>query len=550
DYLFSHPEDAAIVVNDIETANAYEAVIAPILKEKCNGCHNPSKAKGQLVMTTPDGLMAGGKNGPVFDTDRAEESEFLRRVHLPAEEKKHMPPKGKKQLSTEEIQLLEWWINNGACFDCIVQSMEGKEAVQSILDKYTTAVADIDAIQVSPVDATTLGRLNAEGIRVYPIAEGSPLLIANLSNRQDLNQSTFRSLRKARKNIVELNLSHSNFSDELSGALRKFPNLSRLQLQKTRAGDEAISQLSGLKYLESLNIYGTQVSDASVDNFLAMPALSHLYAWQSAISEEGINRLREARPLIQAQYQMDESIFGEAKLNPPMISAVSELFVDSVVTKLVSNFRNTAIYFTLDGSEPDSCSALYTDSIVIRESALLKAFTHKTGWEDSPAAAKAFFKAGIKAKKASLAQPPAEKYKGNGAASLIDLEKGTPVFTDGNWLGYEGMHMTATLELESEEELSEVVVSALSAPASWIFFPREVRVWLSSDGKHYQLAGETRPPEEGPGSGPEMDYFRVAFEARPARYLKVEAISRLKNPDWHPNPGGKCWIFIDEVLLN
>ncbi|MCO6479634.1 MAG: chitobiase/beta-hexosaminidase C-terminal domain-containing protein [Phaeodactylibacter sp.] len=550
DYLFSHPEDAALVVNDIEAANAYETVIAPILKEKCNSCHNPSKAKGRLVMTTREGLMQGGKNGPVFDVGNPSESEFFRRVHLPESEKKHMPPKGKKQLDEEEMKLLEWWINNGACFDCIVGTMEGNEAVQPILDKYTTSGTDITAIRARPVDAAVLEKLNAEGIRAYPLAQGSPLLIVDLSGHQGLSRNTFRRLKKVRKNIVELNLSHSDFSDELAGQIGRFPNLNKLQLQKTMAGDATIRQLAELKYLGTLNIYGTRASDASIDALLSIPALQRLYTWQSAISELGINRLQEARPLLEIQHQVNEDIFGESKLNPPLITAGSELFVDSVVAYLATNFRNASIYYTLDGSEPDSCSTLYTDSVVIRESALLKAFTHKTGWEDSPPVEKAFFRAGIKAKRATLAQPPAEKYKGKGAASLIDLEKGTAVFTDGNWLGYEGMHMTATLELERKEEVSEVVVSALSAPASWIFFPRKLKVWLSEDGRDFRFAGETALPGEEPGAAPDMDYFRVAFDAQPVKYLKVEAASRLKNPDWHPNPGGKCWIFIDEVLVN
>ncbi|MCB0551653.1 MAG: hypothetical protein KDD19_29070, partial [Phaeodactylibacter sp.] len=98
--------------------------------------------------------------------------------------------------------------------------------------------------------------------------------------------------------------------------------------------------------------------------------------------------------------------------------------------------------------------------------------------------------------------------------------------------------------------LQEVVVSALSAPASWIFFPKGLKVWLSRDGSHYHLAREMKIPDTEPGAGTETKYFRLGFEPEPAKYLKLEAISPLENPEWHPNPGGKCWIFIDEVLLN
>jgi hypothetical protein len=33
------------------------------------------------------------------------------------------------------------------------------------------------------------------------------------------------------------------------------------------------------------------------------------------------------------------------------------------------------------------------------------------------------------------------------------------------------------------------------------------------------------------------------------RYLKVEAESLLQNPKWHPGAGKKCWIFVDEILV-
>ena len=550
DFLFSRPEDAAVVVADIAAANAFETIVEPILKDKCNACHNPSKAKGELIMASREGLLAGGKNGPVFNEENPLESEFLKRMHLPESEKKHMPPKGKKQLSGEEVQLLEWWVKNKACFDCTVQSMEGNEAVQPILDKYSSTRTNLAAIKAAPVKEETLKKLNAAGLRVYPVAEGSPLLIVNLSHNQNLDQATVNKLKTIRKNIVELNLAYSNFSDEWSGILGKLANLTKLQLQKTTAGDPTLSQLVKLPYLESLNIYGTRVTDASIEQLKALPALQHLYSWQSALSPEAISRLQEARPLLDIQYQLDEDLFGESKLNPPAIEASRQLFVDTVVARLVSNFRNTSIYYTLDGSDPDTCSIPYTDSIVIRQSAELKAFAHKAGWEDSPVGAQQFIKAGVKAKKATLADPPHEKYKANGAASLIDLEKGGALFTNGNWLGYEGKHLTAIVELEQEEELKEIAVSALSAPASWIFFPKAIKVWLSGDGRNYRMAKELTLPPATPSASIELQFFTLAFEPTKAKYIKVEAVSLLKNPDWHPAPGEKCWIFIDEILVN
>ena len=106
------------------------------------------------------------------------------------------------------------------------------------------------------------------------------------------------------------------------------------------------------------------------------------------------------------------------------------------------------------------------------------------------------------------------------------------------------------LELEQQRTVNQVIVSALSAPGSWIFFPRKVRVLASNDGVNYQLAGQQRMPEQTEDRGSEIDYFTVDFAPIKARYLKVEVLSLLENPVWHPNPGGKCWIFVDEIMVN
>ena len=41
-------------------------------------------------------------------------SELLKRVHLPEEDKEHMPPKGKTPLTDDETAVLAWWIEAGA----------------------------------------------------------------------------------------------------------------------------------------------------------------------------------------------------------------------------------------------------------------------------------------------------------------------------------------------------------------------------------------------------------------------------------------------------
>jgi len=44
----------------------FAAAIQPVLEAKCYNCHNESKAKGKLIMTSLEQLREGGKHGPIW----------------------------------------------------------------------------------------------------------------------------------------------------------------------------------------------------------------------------------------------------------------------------------------------------------------------------------------------------------------------------------------------------------------------------------------------------------------------------------------------------
>jgi len=97
-------------------ASDYVRVIQPLLARVCTSCHNPDKLKGELLLTTPDGIQRGGENGPVVAPGRPDDSPLLQRVLLPLEHDDHMPPDGKPQPTDAEIAALRAWIAAGATF--------------------------------------------------------------------------------------------------------------------------------------------------------------------------------------------------------------------------------------------------------------------------------------------------------------------------------------------------------------------------------------------------------------------------------------------------
>ena len=112
------PPAQAPATNDTAPATATFAALAqPVLERVCVQCHNPDKRKGDLLLTTPEGVQKGGENGPVFVVGKPDESPLLQRCLLPLDDEDHMPPESKKQPTPVELDALRQWIAGGARFD-------------------------------------------------------------------------------------------------------------------------------------------------------------------------------------------------------------------------------------------------------------------------------------------------------------------------------------------------------------------------------------------------------------------------------------------------
>ena len=551
DFLTAGTNNAdPLSIVDIEQAYAFTDIIQPILHRKCNSCHNPAKAKGDLIMITVEDIEKGGKEGKVLVAGSPAKSNLLVRAYLPIEEKKHMPPKGKKQLTEDELSLLSWWIKEGASYDKQILELSVPDSIKLILDKYKEVKTDRTAINIQAATASQINSLRESGIKVNTMGTGSPWLDVNLSHRHDITSSLLNKLKEVGDQVSELQLANTNVDDQLAGIINKLPNLRKLKLQNTPITDKSINNLKDLSFLESLNLYGTNVTDQSIEDIIGIASLKQLYLWQTDISDDGVELLRSARPLLQIQYKMNAELFGDATLKPPLIAAAADIFSDTMSISFELNFKKVVLRYTLDGSDPDCSSAVYDGPILIDRSALVKVISTKQGWQPSEVNQRQFVKASVRPKSITVSPAPNDKYKGSGAKTLIDFSKGTVQFTNGKWLGYEGEHMSATITLEEATEVSSVIVSALKADASYIHFPRNISVSASNDGSAYSAVGELDIPIAPGPDVPLLKNFLINIRPSVAKYIKVDVKSQLVNPDWHSAPGAPCWLFIDEILLD
>ncbi len=551
DYLFSNTSTEQVVIKNIAEANVHNDVIQPILNRKCVSCHNQNKIKGGLLLNNEKGITAGGDSGSIFDTVDTKYPLILHQIKLPIEDEEHMPPKGKVQLTSEEIALMEWWIENGHCFDCSTKDLKTSKKLDAILAdlEEDDSPRAILAKNVDPISKENLLQLNKAGIKVYPLAENNPLLVVNLFGKKLNLENDLEILEDYAENIVELNLANSKFNDTIAKLLSPFKNLTKLQLQNTALSDQSLGVLERLKNLESLNLYGTKISDKIFSVVVTLPQIKKLYVWQTEVTENAHTDFQTKFPNIEVQ-QIPKDAFKANYISAPTIVAETNFFKDALEVQLESIFDGVAIFYTLDKSVPDSTSLRYEKPFLIHESSTITAIALKEGWEPSKVSTESFKKSSFDYTNVALNKKPNDKYAGQKGSTLVDLKRGSTNFVDGNWLGYEGSHFTATLELSEDKEISVVSVGALSAPSSWIFYPTGFTIRTSQDGVNFRQIKKTRLPKEKPNTDVALHFFDIDIPKTKAKFVQVAIKSPLKNPDWHPNPGGKSWIFIDEIILN
>jgi uncharacterized membrane protein len=129
----------------------YRDKIIPILKTKCYNCHSASKKKGSLRLDSEDFIKKGGKNGRIVSLGNPNKSTLFTHLILPEDDDKHMPPKGKTQLTKNEISTIYSWIKKGASFVEEIETIANEKPLEGTFIQNTPnpseTISDIPVIE-------------------------------------------------------------------------------------------------------------------------------------------------------------------------------------------------------------------------------------------------------------------------------------------------------------------------------------------------------------------------------------------------------------------
>ena len=277
--------------------NLYSDIIFPILENKCLGCHNNTTAKGRFNMENQVALLEGGKSGNPFDLQDNKHSLFVHRLLLPVEDKKHMPPTGKKQLSAEELTAIVRWASAEPSFELLLKDLpEGDSLGISVANLLkSTEVEKLTGLKA--VKPKTVDELNSDYISVQPLYKNSDELAVSFLSAANFSSADLSRLDKIKNNITELNLQRMQLTTEDMKTIARFKNLHKLNLSFTNIQGSSLAGLNSLTRLRHLALSGNRISFDDLRALSGLSALETIYLWETDISEEEMKSVVQLFPM-------------------------------------------------------------------------------------------------------------------------------------------------------------------------------------------------------------------------------------------------------------
>jgi predicted alpha-1,2-mannosidase len=231
----------------------------------------------------------------------------------------------------------------------------------------------------------------------------------------------------------------------------------------------------------------------------------------------------------------------------PWIDTESKTFTDSLVVRMGHMHPDAKIYYTLNGSEPDTSAKLYEQQLVIRNSSLLKAVAIHQGVKGKVSQAE-FFKIPA-GRSIELLTDYNAQYPAGGNIALIDNQRGSQDFRTGSWQGYHGVDIVAVVDLGKLQPVNKLEMGFLQDIKSWIFMPLWVQWELSVDGQSFETAGKQFNTIPAKAEGAIVKSYGQEVKGKLARYVRVTVKNRAVCPDWHLGKGEPAWVFADEIII-
>ena len=542
----------------IEDAIVFDHMIKPILEKKCISCHNPEKKKGGLDLSSTAGILKGGKSGKLFVTGKPEISLLLERIHLPLEDKKHMPVSGQPQLSDEEKMILSLWIKGNATFTKKVLELPTTDSLRIMGNKLFVSVNDESQnYDFSQASQETIDQLTNEYRTIAPLAKNSPALRVHIFNKNKFNAKKLEELTALKEQIIFLSVAKMPVKDSDLLTIAQFENLERLELNFTNITAKGLLALKTLIHLKSISLSGTQVNYQDLQVAMqGFKKLQSIYLWDTPLTQDDLKALSTKFKSVQVIGGFKDDGKNPLKLNPPELKNTSTIFDVEAPLTLFHTIKGVEIRYTMDGTPIDSSkSPIFNGNVLIHSNTRIRARAFKAGWIGSDEVVFEYYKCAVKPDSVTVVLPLNRVHQANGPKSFFDRNLGTfsanaPAWAN-FWTGVRNNDMELNLNFKTPKTISTVSLRIMEELSTGIFPPQSIEIWGKSGANGaFKRIHIMKVPVPKETRFHELYAIDVKFKPTSFSELKIIAKPLEKIPQWHGAKDKRALLLVDEIFLN
>ena len=572
DYLKLPEINQTVRFVSYDSIHVYDDVVSTIIDSKCVKCHNMSKSKGGLMLTSEEQMNKGGENGKIFLANNSSDSKLYTYLNLPLNDKMHMPPDGNSQLTENEKNIIKMWIDSGAQFDGFTKIVDDDYS-NEILNYLPPLVAS-----VNPPSKNSLIKLIESNFRIERISIESNFIDLKYDGTS-FGSKQFNLLLKVSKNIQRLDLSNIDFSMINSTKLKKLKNLKYLNLTNTNFNSkdlynipetveililsknniepENLLEISSRPQLKKVFAYNT-ISDDELKISLADQSNNKIYFGISLQDFSSLEGFPLEKPIIEA---------NGIEINPNPITDINPkfnrtLFVDSILVKVVEAISEPLYRYTTDETQPDSLSSVYNGPMVFTKSGNFNVKAFKKGYRTSVAKSFYFDKIKSRINSYNLLTKAIDPYNSD---ILFDGQLASLDFRDGKWNGFiheedeekakqqgrieNSGNLIVDFELPSNKNISEIAISCMeSINNGFILLPESISLYDVTNGNE-EIISYLKIPKSTVDEADSKRVFKLSLKSQNIKKIRLKIESNRKLPKGHVAEGQPGWLFVDEIYL-
>lgn len=238
-------------------------------------------------------------------------------------------------------------------------------------------------------------------------------------------------------------------------------------------------------------------------------------------------------------------------LEPPIISADASRFISPLTVTLQSSNPQAVIRYTLNGSEPDESSLLYSTPFTLTSTTVVKARQYAPDMPPSFTATRKFNYDYIVS--TTFSRKASNPFNVGVDTLLFDGQTATVADLTQGWAGFSGGSLTATVQLSKPITVDNIILRYAHAPDNWAFVPEQITLLFSSDGQNYSDTIQYQSPfspDDQDHRDPQVVEIKIPVLKQDVKYIQIISHSLPAIPAWHRAKGLKPWILMDEIVVS